>query len=152
MNATMILTRSIGQQITKRSSKHMMMRIMCGAGSNNKNKAVLFSSTRFMNTNTKKKKKKTKNQKIKKVESKSLYFWGTTTKGSIPSKEELKAGRGSTGEESKGFFSKGSSTIDSPLEIDVKDAFGIGKYEKIIIDSIYVFTVIAKVTVKQNCN
>ena len=150
----MILTRSIGQQITKRSSKHMnMMRIMCGAGNNNNNsKAVLFSSTRFMNTNTKKKKKKTKNQKIKKVESKSLYFWGTTTKGSIPSKEELKAGRGSTGGESKGFFSKGSSIIDSPLEIDVKDAFGIGKYEKIIIDSIYVFTVIAKVTVRQSCN
>lgn len=133
MNATMILTRSIGRHAANRSSKRMVHIMMCGPHrtTTSADKMILFSSsTRSMNTST----KKTKIEKSKREEPKSLLFWGTSTKGSIPSKEELEAGRGTAAEESKGFFSKGSTAIHSPLEIDVQDAFGIDNETVVVKD------------------
>ena len=63
--------------------------------------------------------------------SKSLYFWGTSNNGIIPTKEALESGRAAGGEVKAasmvdGMFNKGT-VIDQPTEIDVQDAFGIGK-------------------------
>lgn len=70
--------------------------------------------------------------KKSKETAKSIYFWGTTAKGTIPTKEVLAVGREDIGgNEDTGImnldrFRSGSTVIDVPTEIDLKDAFGIG--------------------------
>ena len=57
----------------------------------------------------------------------SLYFWGTSTKGTVPTKEVLESVGDGTDEALLDRFKSGSVVINTPTKIDVKDALGIGK-------------------------
>lgn len=64
---------------------------------------------------------------------KDLYCWGTSDKGTIPTKEALESGRGAVSSGDASLVNldrlKGSTgtIIDRPTKIDIQDAFGIGK-------------------------
>ena len=59
----------------------------------------------------------------------SVWFWGTSNKGTIPTKEVLAAGRGEGDKKDETIvnpFSNKSVIIDTPTAIDVQDTLAIG--------------------------
>lgn len=66
----------------------------------------------------------------------SIFFWGMPSKGTIPTKEALESGRGVSGTDKESLVNldrfKSETALDRPTEIDIQDAFGIGKHRKLI--------------------
>ncbi len=133
MKAAMIATRSAGYARTKaRAIKQDTLRSF----------TKLFSSSAATG-------KKPDEETNIQSQLRSLYFWGTPNKGTIPTAEALESGRGN-GETGGSLVNlerfTGSSVIDYPTEIDSQDAFGIGeplssKYEQYSLQQFYAYLV-----------
>ncbi len=66
----------------------------------------------------------------------SIFFWGTPSKGTIPTKEALESGRGLIDKDKESLLNldrfKSEVALDRPTEVDIQDAFGIGKQRNLI--------------------
>ncbi len=120
LKVTKIVAQSIRQHV--RTSTHLQSQQSTRLSSSR-----LFSSEATANDES---------QQDQEVSSSSLYFWGTSNKGTIPTKEVLEVGRienekqvEASGVASNLDILKSNSTvIDTPTEIDIQDAFGIGEF------------------------
>ena len=54
----------------------------------------------------------------------SLYCWGTSQKGSIPTKDVLEEGRSGGASATSSLLNRKGSVFDHPVKIDLEDAFG----------------------------